>query len=131
MPLELTTLLSPLQSLLNVFQKERHYYEQSERYDEKQRKEAFQAIYLALTETRKYLKDNCEKPDRDRELELSKLWATSAIKSRRFCDDMVCPSSNKAMYWASELKWPHEIVLDKGIDLESIEAKIKQLIEEA
>jgi hypothetical protein len=127
---ELTTLLGPLQALASFFQKERHYDDSQYRYAEARRREALQAMYSALIATRMYVESIPSTPDRQRELELSELWATAAIKSRGFVDVMVSANQTKARYYADKLKWSRDEVLAKGIDLSSMEEKISRLITE-
>jgi len=79
---DLAVLLVPLQGLLGLFQRERHHNEDEERRAEAERQEALKAMYLALVTTRRYIEAQPEGVDREKQLELSNLWATAAIKSR-------------------------------------------------
>jgi hypothetical protein len=79
-------LLAPLNGLLDFFQKNRHHASEESRHAEAQRQEALQATYIALVATKKYQESNVH--NRDKEFELSQLWATAAIKSRKFFEDI-------------------------------------------
>lgn len=130
---DLSALLGPLQGLLGFFQNERHYKEEKETKNEAKRQEALQAMYLALTTTHRYLEAQPMGVDRDRQLELSNLWATAAIKSRVYLSNakhrMPEPwMLEKAQYWLDKIKWPEQKVRDIGIDLATVEQRIRELI---
>lgn len=120
--------LAPLQGLLGFFQKERHERLHNAQLAETQRQEALQAMYAALVATKRCQELNSQAPDRARELELSQLWATAAIKSRTYVKEATGWNANKAEYWLSQMKWPDEAVRAKGIDLATVEARILQLM---
>lgn len=119
----LSGLLSPLQSLLNTFQPERHYT------DEK-KDAALLAINEALIETKKYLEECADKKcsDRDREFKLSALWSNAAVKARYASNELASRLQNKSLYWSGTLEWSREEVIDKKIDLESIQNEILSLL---
>lgn len=122
-------LLAPLNGLLNFFQKERHHSTEQEQYAEERRKEALEAMYAALLATRKYQENNVFTVDRDKEYEISQLWATAAIKSRKYFTEVANKNATKALYWLQKDKWPHDVVVERGIDLTTIEAQIRHLME--
>ena len=121
-------LLAPLQGLLGYFQKERHASSEEDRYAEAQRQEALQAMYVALVATKKYQESS--HPHRDKELELSQFWATAAIKSRKYLKEASAMNYDKARYWLEQLKWPEQTVKAKGIDLTTVEARIRELLDQ-
>jgi hypothetical protein len=127
---DLAILLTPPQGLLGFFQHERHQNEDQERLAEAERQEALKAMYLALVTTRKYTEAQPEGVDREKQLELSNLWATAAIKSRRYFQEAMPWNMTKAAYWLDDIKWPEEKVKAMGIDLVTVEAKIAELIQQ-
>jgi len=130
MPLDLTGFVKPLMALLHVFQRERHYKVQLKQQEEARRKEALKAVLDALAATRIYVAGLPDKYDRDREYELSELWAIAAIRCRRTLESVQDESLDKMRYWLDSIKWPQSVVKEKGIDLESMEAKFRALVEE-
>lgn len=119
----LSSLLGPLQNLLGTFQAERHYK------DEK-KDAALSAINVALIETKKYIEESNGQRhfDRAREFQLSKLWADAATKARYASSELSIRMQNKALYWSDNFDWPDEVVLDKGIDLDSIQQTVLGLL---
>jgi hypothetical protein len=119
----LSSLLSPLQNLLTTFQAERHY--QDEKKDS-----ALSAINTALIETKKYIEESEGKRniDRDKEYELSRLWADAAMKARYANADLAARMHDRSLYWADDLEWPQDAILDKGIDIDSIQKTVKDLL---
>jgi hypothetical protein len=71
-------------ALLSYFQKESHASSEEDRHGEAQRHEALQGMYTALVATKRYQEFNDGAQDRDKERELSQLWATPAIKPRKY-----------------------------------------------
>jgi hypothetical protein len=118
--MSLSVLLSPLQSLLNTFQSERHY-----RDDRKDA--ALLAINKALIETKRYM-ETCGSIDREREYNLAQLWAEAAAKARYSSAALAERFQNKSLYWTEELKWSREEVLSKQIDFDSIQEQVVQLL---
>ncbi len=121
----LSVLFGPLQSLLGYFQRDRYYK------DEK-KDAALLAINHALIETKKYLEKNRgkEDPDREKEYELSELWAQAATKARYASTDLAGRLQDKSAYWSEslEFRWSSDEVLSRRIDIDSIEAQIKELL---
>ncbi len=119
----ITPFLGPLQGLINLFQSERHY-----RDDKKDA--ALSAINNALIETKRYLEEsggaNCA--ERTREFKLSELWAEAAVKSRHASGELALRLGDKSLYWSDNLKWSREEVLAKDVDLDSIQAQVRELM---
>lgn len=129
MVVEASTFIGPLKALLSMFQKERHYNDAKYIAAEEKRKIALQSMYAAYIETKKYIESGSS--DRNKELDLSQLWAEAAIKSRGYTDVMVSANSTKAKYYANQFKWSKEEIREKGIDLETIEKRLLELVNEA
>jgi hypothetical protein len=73
--------------------------------------------------------------DRDKHLELSQLWNTAAIKSRFYLNQKGSDSEqawmlDKAAYWLKQINWSDEEAIRRGIDLDSVEQRIRTLIEQ-
>ncbi len=124
----LEVLIAPLQGLLGYFQKNREMDNAGHRYEEEQRQECLHAMYAALIATMRYQELN--QSDRAMELELSQLWATVAIKSRTYFRESLPMFEEKARYWLEQIKWPDNVVIERGIDLKTMEAHISQLMRE-
>ena len=122
----LAVLLGPLQGLLGFFQKNREMDNADHRYEEEQRQACLQAMYAALIATMRYQELN--QSDRSKELELSQLWATVAIKSRQYFKESLPMFEEKARYWLEQIKWPENVVVERGIDLKTVEAHISRLM---
>jgi hypothetical protein len=122
----LSSLLGPLQNLLGTFQVERHY--QDEKKDT-----ALLAINTALIETKKYIEESDANGsiDRAREYQLSQLWADAAAKARYANADLATRMQDKSLYWSDNLEWPEDAILDKGIDIDSIQKTVKDLLKKA
>jgi hypothetical protein len=121
--MSLSVLFSPLQSLLGTFQSERHY--QDDKKDE-----ALMAINKALIETKRYI-ERCDRTgcsDRDQEYNLSQLWSDAATKARYASAGLAERLQNKALYWSEDLKWSSEEVLNKQIDIDSIQEQVQTLL---
>jgi hypothetical protein len=121
--MSLSVLFGPLQNLLGTFQTERHY--KDEKMDA-----ALLAINKALIETKRY-QESCEGTncfDRDQEYALSQLWAEAATKSRYASGDLAARLQNKALYWSEEFKWSREEILNKQIDIDSIQEQVQDLL---
>jgi hypothetical protein len=99
-------LLGPLNGLLDYFQKNRQNSSDEARHAEAQRVEGLQAMFAALIAAKKYQESN--QIDRAKEFELSELWATAAIKSRKYLQEASAMNYEKARYWLDKLKWPEE-----------------------
>lgn len=123
MAAELTVFLGPLQSLLAWFQKNRSVKDE-------QKTLALNAMNKALIATKKYIeiKGADGAADRTREFELAELWADAAIKARHASGDLAARLNDKSQYWSEPLKWSHEEVLLRKIDLESVQHEVKQLL---
>ena len=123
MAAELTVFLGPLQSLLAWFQKNRGVKDE-------QKTLALNAMNKALIATRKYIetKGTDGPADRAREFELAELWADAATKARYASGELAARLNDKSHYWSKPLKWSHEEVLLKRIDLESVQHEVKQLL---
>ena len=121
----LSSLLGPLQNLLGTFQSERHYR------DEK-KDAALSAINAALIETKKYIEESDGKRNfsRAREYHLSQMWADAATKARYASADLSVRMQDKSLYWSDNLDWPQDVILDKGIDINSIQKAVNDLLKE-
>lgn len=84
----------------------------------------------ALIATRKYIEEcgTTGAIDRGREFELSELWADAATKARHASGDLASRLSDKSQYWSEPLKWSREEVLQKKIDLWSVQNEVKKLL---
>jgi hypothetical protein len=116
----LEVLLAPLQGLLDFFQKDRHHDEDMQQKVEERRREALRAMYSALVATHKYIEAQPDGMDREKELELSKLWADAAIMSRTYLSTDEPWLMEKADYYLAKIKWPDERVKETGIDLMTV-----------
>jgi hypothetical protein len=121
--MDASVFLGPLQNLLSTFQTERHYLDGKT-------DEALLAMQAALIKTKRYLEDSKGKKcfDRGREFELSELWAEAAIKARYASGDLSSRLSDKSLYWSDQFEWSADEVREKGIELNSLEEKIKSLL---
>jgi hypothetical protein len=121
----LSSLLGPLQNLLGTFQAERHY--QDEKKDA-----ALSAINTALIETKKYIEESEGKKNfnRPREYQLSQLWSDAATKARYASADLSLRMQDKSLYWSDNLELPRDLILDKGIDIDSIQKTVNDLLKE-
>ncbi|MDK9685476.1 hypothetical protein [Pseudoalteromonas shioyasakiensis] len=100
--------------------------------DLKARKEALEAILEAITMTRKYIAILPEGFSREQELELARYWGKAEICCS-LSIDMERPfneACDKAVYWASELKMTKEELVEKGLDLNSVEKNYHILLRE-
>ena len=120
---DLSVFLAPLQNLLGTFQKERHY-----RSDKKDA--ALLAIQKALIETKKYAEGSSGRKvvNREKEYELSQLWAEAAVKARHASQDLADRLNDKSLYWSDRFEWSREEILAKRIDFEAIERTIRELL---
>jgi len=125
---DISILLAPLEGLLGFFQRERHHTDEEARHSEAHRQEALQAMYTALITTRKYTEAQPGQIDRDKQFELSGLWANVAIKCREYLQEEMPWTMEKSRYWLDEIKWPEERVKSAGIDLVTVEARIAELM---
>lgn len=118
-----SSLLQPLQNLLNTFQSERHY--RDERKDA-----ALAAINTALIETKKYVEDSAGRKsfDRNREYQLAALWADAAAKSRYASAGIAERLHEKSVYWSDQFEWSTEEVVKKQIDFDAIHQAVRDLI---
>jgi hypothetical protein len=121
----LSSLLGPLQNLLGTFQAERHYR------DEK-KDVALSAINAALIETKKYIEESEGKRNfsRAREFQLSQLWADAATKARYANAALSLRMQDKSLYWSDNFEWPQDVIADKGIDIDSIQKTVTDLLKE-
>jgi hypothetical protein len=122
--------VGPLQKLLGTFQRERHFLAQMKAQQEKDRREALEAILTALSETRRYIDSLPDVYDRDTEYRLSELWAIAAIRSRKSIESIQPEMLAKSQYWLDKIRWSRQVVEEKGIDLETMEQKFRELIAE-
>jgi hypothetical protein len=127
--------LPALGSLLNFFQKDHQQAEDRNLRLEEKRQDALQAMYAALTTTHRYQDAQPNDVDRDKQLELSQLWATAAIKSRIYLQDkgpqfQASWMMDKAEYWLNKIEWSEEKVKAKGIDLDTVATRIRLLIDQ-
>lgn len=121
--LEPSIFLAPLKGLLNTFQKERHYKD-----DKKDA--ALLAIQAALLQTRRYIeKSGGDKSfDRDEEYRIASLWAEAAVKARHVSSDVALRLNDKSTYWSDRFEWSREEVIERAIDLASIEHDLNALL---
>ena len=121
-----SVLLSPLQGLLTTFQSERHH-------KEKQQDEALIAIQKALIATRQYieLSDGVKCADREKEYEISQLWAEASVKSRHASEDLAMRLNDKSLYWSDNIEWSSQEVMDKGITLEEMQLQVESMLKKA
>ena len=131
MSVDLSFLLAPLEKLLSYSQQERHFQIKLSEERRAKKKEALQANFEALHATRRYQELSAGTPDREAEFELSRLWGVAAIKAEGIFDRVHDEMSDKAIYWASALQWPQDVVVSKGIDLASMENKYRTLLNES
>jgi hypothetical protein len=132
----LSIALPALGNLLNFFQKDQQHAEDQNLNLEENRQEALQAMYAALITTHRYQDAQPNGVDREKQLELSQLWATAGIKSRVYLQKKGTQSQepwimDKAQYWLDRIKWSDEKVKERGIDLEAVESRIRTLIEQS
>lgn len=120
---DLLLLLAPLLNLLGIFQKERHY--QSDKTDA-----ALLAIQKALIETKKYAEVSSDRKvsNREKEYELSQLWAEASVKARHASEDLANRLNDKSLLWSATFEWSREEILAKRIDFDSIEGTIRELL---
>jgi hypothetical protein len=116
-------LFTPLQKLLDVFQSERHY-------KDAKKDAALIAINKALLETKRYLEESQGEGsfDRAQEYKLARLWADAATKARYASGDLAHRLNAKSLYWSEEFKWSSAEVLERRIDLESIQDQVTELL---
>lgn len=121
--MSLSVLFRPLQNLLATFQSERHY-------SDAKRDEALLSINKALIETKRYIETSEGKNhfDCSKEYELAQLWAEAATKSRHASRELAERLQNKSLYWSEEFKWSRQEVLNKQIDIESIQEQVVNLL---
>lgn len=124
----LEVLIVPLQKFLDFLQKDRHHAEDLAQKKEEQRQGALHALYQALITTHKYIDAQPHGIDREKKLELSKLWADAAISSRTYLESDEDWIMSKASYYLSQIEWPRDEVVKAGIDLTSVEKRISELI---
>lgn len=119
----MSTLFAPLQSLLKIFQTERHYT------DEK-KESALLAINEALIATKEYVNESrgVKRFDQKREYELARLWAVAAAKSKQASAELATRLQDKSLYWSDTFEWAAEEVKKRKIDFESLEREIHALL---
>ena len=127
--------LPALGNLLNFFQKDEQHAKDQNLHLEEKRQDALQAMYAALITTHRYQDAQPNGVERDKQLELAQLWATAAIKSRVYLQEKGPQFQepwmmDKAQYWLDQIKWSDEKVKERGIDLDTVEARIRTLIEQ-
>jgi hypothetical protein len=127
--------LPALGNLLGFFQKDQQHSDDRNFKLEEKRQDALQAMYAALVTTRRYQGGQPNGVDREKQLELSQLWATAAIKSRAYLQENEGQFQepwmmDKAQYWLDQIKWSDEKVKSRGIDLNTVEMRIRTLIEQ-
>ena len=111
-------------------QRERHHKEDMAAKSEQKRQEALKAMRLALTTTHKYQEAQPDGVDREKQIELSELWADAAIKSRTFIEGATPWFLEKADYWLGKFKCSYEELREKGLDLASVQRRIDELIKQ-
>ena len=104
-------------------------YMQAERLDKDRRvQEALEAIQEAIAETRKYIeRENPEKRDRSRELELSKLWGIASTRLKKFNPDLAGKLRFKSSYWENSTRLSRREIHQSGIALRQIERELQEL----
>ena len=123
MSITASVFLAPLQGLLDTLQRERHH--KSDKVDK-----ALHSLHKALIETKRYIEEsNGEKCyNRETEYKLSQLWADASVEARHASNDLVQQLHDKSLYWSDKIEWKRSEILEKKIDLESIETQIKSLL---
>jgi hypothetical protein len=117
----LDPLSTSLNSLLSYFQNQR--IKKDERVDA-----ALTAIVEAIAETTKYIeRKNNKERDRMKELDLSRLWNTAAIKLRRIDSSLARRLQIKASYWEDTVFVPRKEILENGIALKQIRKEFEKL----
>jgi hypothetical protein len=119
----LSSFMISIKDLLAALQEQRNI--QSERLDN-----ALVAIVTAMAKTREYTeRENSEKRDRTKELELSNLWKVAAIKVRRVDPRLAKRLLFKSFYWRDTMSLPRKTILEKGIALRQVEDEFKELFD--
>ena len=119
----LSSFMISIKDLLAALQEQRNI--QSERLDN-----ALVAIVAAIAKTREYVeRENSEKRDRTKELELSNLWELAAIKVRRVDPRLAKRLLFKSFYWRDAMSLPRKTILEKGIALRQVEDEFKKLFD--
>ena len=116
--------------LLDMFRGER-------RYNKQLRDAALEAITEAVVATRTYEArvrrkeseiPNQEYRDREQEVRIGGLWQQAAIKTADVSPDFAHVLFDKALYSFREFEWTAQEVIEREIDWDSIERKIRELI---
>lgn len=129
--MDISTAISAIANVLGLFQKDSYHDDDLNRHFEEKRQEALQAMYTALIATRQYQEAQPKGVDRSKQFELSNLWATAAIKSKSFVAEAMPMNLAKARYWLDRIKASDEQVKAEGIDLDTVEMRIRELIEQS
>ena len=122
------SLLKPLSGILSVFQRERHYQSEQSSKVKQEKKEALEAIFHALIETKKYVEHS--RLDRDEEFRIAELWAIASIRAKKSVESIDDVAYAKFRYWFDGLRWDRETRVERGIELNKVEKQIKELLEE-
>jgi hypothetical protein len=128
-------LSSLLTALLGLFQKGRQHNDDRNLQLETKRQEALQAMSEALITTHRYQDAQPDGVEPDRCSELAQLWNTAAIKSRVYLDKKGPYFEQRWMlekghYWLHKIECSHEEAVRRGIDLGTVERRIRTLIEQ-
>lgn len=119
-----------LLQLIDMFRGER-------RYNKQLRDAALEAIDEAVIATRTYearVREkeagilNQENRDREEEVRIGGLWQRAAMKTADASSDFADVLYDKALYWFREFEWTAGEVLERGIDWDSIEERIRELL---
>ncbi|WP_263378457.1 hypothetical protein [Granulicella paludicola] len=125
---ELAITVPALLGLLAYFQHDRHHDEDHGLKTDEKRKDALQAMQLALATTIKYQEAQPNGVDREKENELADLWRTAAIKSQTYIGEATPWNLEKATYWSNRLKEPDESLRERQLDIASVQKRIDDLI---
>lgn len=95
----------------------------------RERREAIAILIRALNETRIYFGNlRTEKPDREKEQNLSRIWVTAYEKLLPFDDNLANRCYAKGSYWADPHGWNEEDLLTAGLSIADMEKQLKALI---
>jgi hypothetical protein len=90
---------------------------------------AVSAVLEASTATTAYAADTQNAPrQRDRELELTKLWTAASVAIRRIDPEFAQLLHMKAEYWCDPTRWSDEDVRRAGISLKDVKARARSFL---
>ncbi|TWT17110.1 hypothetical protein FQY83_17375 [Luteimonas marina] len=121
-----SVLLTPLQKLLEFFQKDRHH-------KDAQKDAALLAVSEAINATLKYEEESGGQKgfDRAQEYKLSQLWSDASVKVRHISRDLSRRLGEKTEYWADKLEWAPSELVERKIRLVEIRQAFRDLLRDA